>query len=235
MLSNNEINYIMSDIEEWNMKYNCNRISIEALNKIEIKKRGKGDKKRSFDSEYDKDKLGPYYDPFNNHIHIWKKDKDIKNFKCEQDPSNMYIQFADYKEGTYCSICHVRNLRQQFKWREEPDKDINPDVYKIENSNVYIPPLKKGEFKEFDTVIINKEIETNQKTIKNWGKIMFKVKYVLNNNKIVYNISSFKSFLLWPWEMTPYQKFKYNNKKYKNSSIFIDTDKKFRDKYVYLT
>ena len=209
MSSKRGIKYDVSDIEEWNMRYNCNRISIEALNKIEIKKKGKGDKKRSFESEYDKDNSGPYYDPFNNHVHIWKKDKNIKNFKCEQDPNNMYIQFADYKEGTYCSICHVKNIRQQFKWREEPDKDINPNVYKIENPNVYkienpnvykienpnvyIPPLEKHDFKEFDNVIINKEIETNRNTIKNWGKIMFKIKHVLNNNKIVYKISSFKS------------------------------------------
>ena len=64
---------------------------------------------------------------------------------------------------------------------------------------------------------------------------MHKVKYIINNNKVVYNVSPYKSLMLWPWEMTVYQKFKHNNKNYKNSCIFIDTDKKFRDKYVYIS
>ncbi len=227
--------YNMSDIDEWNMKYNCNRISIEAINKIEIKKRGRGEEKKSFDKEYSEKVPGPYYDPLNNHLHIWKKDSLIPNFKSEQNPNNLYIEFTDYKKGTYCSICHIRNIMQNFNWREEPDKDVDTNIYKISCSDAYIEPLKKGEYKEFDNVTVKEKIECKKNPIKYWEKLMYKVKYIINNSKIVYNVSPYKSLMLWPWEMTSYQKFKHNNKNYKNSCVFIDTDKKFRDKYVYIS
>ena len=193
--------------------------------------------KLSFDKDYSEDIPGPYFDPFNNHIHIWKQDKLIPNFKCEQNPSKSYIQFTDYKKGTYCSICHTRNLRPQFNWRPEPDSEfINIDDYKVNYNCVYIEPLKKGEFKEFDTIIPEKkEVIEIPKSFRNWKKLMNKVFYSFNNDKIVYNISKYKSLLLWPWEMTPYQKFKYYNKDYKNSEIFIDTSKKFKDNYVFIS
>ena len=231
----NQGTYNMTDIDEWNMKYNCNRISIEALNKIEIKKRGHGEEKKSFDKEYSEKVPGPYYDPVNNHIHIWKKDSLIPNFKSEQNPKSLYIEFTDYKKGTYCTICHIKNIKENFNWREEPDKDVDSSIYEIKCSDEYIEPLKKGEYKEFDNVTTVEKPKDEKNPIRYWEKLMRKVKYVINNDKIVYNVSTYRSLMLWPWEMTLYQKFKHNNKNYKNSCIFIDTDKKFRDKYVYIS
>ena len=61
---------------------------------------------------------------------------------------------------------------------------------------------------------------------------MIKVNYKLYNDKIVYQLSPTESILLWPWQMTHYQKFKYNNKNYKESSIFLSSnDDTFKDIY----
>ena len=53
------------------------------------------------------------------------------------------------------------------------------------------------------------------------------------NDKIIYEISIYKSLYLWPWQLTPYQKVKLNNPDYKSSCIFVKSDiSKFRDNYA---
>jgi len=53
------------------------------------------------------------------------------------------------------------------------------------------------------------------------------------NDKIIYPVSRFKSLYLWPWQLTPYQRFKLNMPDYKSSNIFVANDNlKFQDNYA---
>jgi hypothetical protein len=63
--------------------------------------------------------------------------------------------------------------------------------------------------------------------------VLFKVKHSLKNDKIVYPVSKYKSILLWPWEMTPYQRFKINIPDYKQSIIFVESKtENFKNNYA---
>ena len=62
---------------------------------------------------------------------------------------------------------------------------------------------------------------------------MFKVIYSLKKQKIVYQVSSYKSLYLWPWQLTPYQKFKLKYPDYKLSVIFVKSEiDKFKNNYA---
>ena len=63
--------------EEWNFLFNNKRVSIEALEAIELKQKGNGPIKELYNSE--NFTYGPCYDPGGVHVHIWKKDSLIKN------------------------------------------------------------------------------------------------------------------------------------------------------------
>lgn len=212
-----------TDEEEWNNMYNSKRCSIEALNYIEIKMRGEGPAKKNYTSIANTDE-GPYMDKLGVHVCVWRSNKSITNFICEQVPIGENIQFSDYKEGIYCCICHKRKECNDFNWskikhgskftkREDPD----PVNYNIDVPFLY-GPFEKIQKKE-------------SKAIPNWGKLMIKVNYTLYNDKIVYKMSPTESILVWPWQMTYYQKFKYNNKNYKDSCIFLSSNDTFKDNY----
>jgi len=206
--------------QEWNELYCPKRCSIEALDNIEIRKRGKGPIKNIYiNSEYLID--GPYYDPYSTHLHVWKNHNAIKNFIGEQNQNVEYVQFTNFKPGIYCSICHKKNLFKGLVWDKRPNKIQNkrPIARQIDRScenDKYVPYLNlKESFSNLTepNIIVSK-----------WSKILYKVLYMANNEKNVYPISKFKSLMLWPWEMTRYQKFKFNNQNYRDSCIFIKSD-----------
>jgi hypothetical protein len=223
--------------QEWDEIYNPKRASIEALNNIEIKKRGQGPEKNIYKDSKNLSG-GPYYDPECIHLHIWKSYKLIKNFIGEQNQTSRYIQYTTFKPGTYCSICHKRNLFSGLNWEKKPNnkkrsneqmdvdglcKDLKEVQLDSENMQIEDTLVEKKQKTEPNHVVINS----------NWYKILYKALYVSNNDKIVYNISRFKSLLLWPWELTFYQRFKLNNENYRDSCIFIkNEDLKFRDDYA---
>lgn len=215
--------------QEWDNIYNSKKCSLEALESIEIKKRGRGPDKPIYYS-MSKEK-GPYYDPGCIHVHIWKNPKLIENFTCEQFQNIPYIQFTDAKPGLYCSICHCRRKQFQFKWNQKLDDNSDKKEcylqYGVKNN--YKIPIKEK------TVFIENKINENltpNKTILNWGRIINRLFYSMNNDKIIYTISQYKSLYLWPWQLTSYQKFRLNNPNYKNSCIFIKSDlDKFKDNY----
>jgi hypothetical protein len=204
-----------TDEEEWNNIYNNKRCSIEALNYIEIKKRGEGPVKKNYTSISNTNE-GPYMDKLGVHVCVWRSNKSITNFICEQFPESENIQFPDYKEGIYCCICHKRKDCREFDWskiKHTKREDTGPVKYN--SIPVLYGPLEKIE----------------KKAIPNWGKLMIKVKYMLYNDKIVYQMSPEESILVWPWQMTYYQKFKHNNKNYKDSHIFLNNNDSFKDNY----
>lgn len=212
--------------QEWNNMYNARKCSLEAIEAIEIKKRGKGPDKPIYSS--DSKEKGPYYDPESIHIHIWKKPELIENFTCEQFQNIPYIQFTDSKPGLYCCICHTRRRQFQFKWNQNLDDEEDKKEYNINyqiNTNYSISPIDKK-------VLIEDEKNTTNKIILNWDRILNRVFYSINHDKLVYAVSSYKSLYLWPWQLTPYQKFKLNNSEYKSSCVFIKSEvDKFKDNY----
>lgn len=221
--------------QEWNNIYNPKRVSIEALHAIEIKKRGKGPDKKIYYTGCIGP--GPYYDPQCNHIHIWKNKSLIENFIGEQCQNVPSVQFRDDKHGLYCSICHCKKSEFKFNWGSGLDdyNDEKPSI--LENNNVYKEEdfLPKEKIKVFPKCIPKTETirEPNNRMVSKWESLMFKVLYSLKNDKIIYQVSRFKSLYLWPWQLTPYQKFKLKFPDYKSSIIFVKSDiDKFRDNYA---
>lgn len=220
--------------QEWNSIYNPKRVSIEALHAVEIKKRGKGPDKKNY---YPGCRgPGPYYDPQCNHIHIWKHKSLIENFIGEQSQNVPHVQFTDDKPGLYCCICHCKNSQFHLKWTQNLD-DYHEKPVILQNNNVYKEEdfLPKDKIKVFPKCIAKTEPvqKLNNRIVSKWESLMFKVIYSLDNDKIVYPVSRFKSLYLWPWELTPYQKFKLKFPDYKSGFIFVKSDiDKFRDNYA---
>lgn len=220
--------------QEWNSIYNPKRVSIEALHAIQIKKRGKGPDKKIYYAGCSGH--GPYYDPHCNHVHIWKKKDLIENFIGEQSQNVPYVQFTDDKPGTYCCICHCKNSQFRLRWNSNLD-DYCEEPIILQNNNVYKQEdfLPKDKIKVFPKCIPKPEPirELNNRIVYKWESLMFKVIHSLKNEKIVYPVSNFKSLYLWPWQLTPYQKFKLKCPDYKSGTIFLKSDiDKFRDNYA---
>ncbi len=210
-----------TDEQEWNNSYNPKRSSIEALNYIEIKKRGDGAIKNIYKSFNDTE-YGPYYDPIGVHLCVWKNNKLIKNFKCGQDPSYKNIQSSSFKPGLYCAICHKRKESTEFDW-----------------SNSFKVPKEARCAVPYENIIpvgkctpcapLKRKLSNS---VSNWNRLMIKCIHALYNDIVVYNISKYESKLLWPWQMTYYQKFKHSNPNYKDSVVFLASDmENFRDNY----
>ena len=206
--------------EEWNSIYNPKRCSIEALDSIIISKRGKGPCKPHYSST--QIEQGPYYDPQGIHLHIWKNKKLISNFHGEQNQNVPYIQFTDDKPGYYCSICHARNRKEKFNWVQCPEKDLDtPENIKYETFSD-IHKYHKENFPVSENLIIKK-----------WDKLMYKVLHVLKFNKLEYKVSNTKILYMWPWELTPFQKFKLKYPDYKDGNIFLN-NKDMNENYAYI-
>lgn len=225
----------LSAKEEWEANFNGKRCSIEALDSIIIKKRGTGPEKPVYTHQCTDP--GPYYDPQGIHLHIWKNKKHIQNFKGEQNPNIRCLQFTDDKPGYYCSICHIRNKSSTFKWIQPLEKitDVQECFKKhrapvdcIEEYVSFPPTICKEIEKDFQ------KLNLNNKCIKNWTTLMFKVLHIIRSKKLEYKISNTKVLYLWPWELTPYQRFKLKCPDYKNSNIFLNTIDTFRENYAYI-
>jgi len=228
----------MTDREEWDANFNGKRCSVEALDAIITKKRGIGPEKPIY--THKSTEPGPYYDPRGNHLHIWKNKKTISNFTGEQNPNVNYVQFTNDKNGYYCSICHIRNKSQPFKWVQSPEETVDiPEC--IKKHKIYKSTDCITEYISFPPRTCM-EIETDlqklnincTRCIKNWTGLMFKVLHSIRFKKLEYKISNSKILYLWPWELTPYQKFKLNCPDYKKSKVFLTTVDRFTENYAYI-
>lgn len=214
--------------QEWNDMYNPKRCSIEALQSIEIKKRGKGPLKKIYFPGCNE--AGPYYDPNCSHIHIWKKKSLIQNFNGEQFQNVAYIQFTESKPGLYCCICHARNKQFHLRWNGNLD-DPEENCIKLNNimhkQKDYLPKdkINKTEINKTESTYDCDIQESNNRVLLNWERVLNRTFHILYNDKIVYPISIFKSLYLWPWQLTPYQKFKLKIPDYKTTSgIFVKSE-----------
>ena len=211
--------------QEWNNVYNPKRCSLEAIETIEIKKRGKGSIKPEYSSNSKEE--GPFYDPECIHVHVWKSSKLIKNFKGEQFQNVPYIQFTDLKPGFYCCICHARRIPFEFKWIENLSENYDrPDVRDKETDFWYHSSIM------YTGGYYDKKNEHMKRNFKRWKNIINKVLYSLYNKKIIYQVSKHKSLYLWPWQLTPYQKFRLIHPDYKSNNIFIKSESvRFSDNF----
>ena len=219
--------------QEWNNVYNPKRVLIEALDNIEIRKRGKGPEKPVYDPS--NTEPGPYYDPFCYHVHIWKPRHLIKNFIGEQFQNVNCIQFTENTPGLYCCICHCcRNNKFRFKSNYNLDyvqdtPTILKNDYKYKQEDI----LKPGEFKTFPIITRTHHDKSSVNiNIRRWETLMYKVNYSMYNKKTIYPLSRYKSLCMWPWQLTSYQKFKLKIPDYKNSNIFVNDIGVFKDNYT---
>ena len=224
---------VLTEREEWDANFNGKKCSIEALDSIIIKKKGEGPEKPLYNCS--SSGPGPYYDPSGIHLHIWKSIKNIKNFNGEQNQNVKHVQFTDYNSGYYCAICHSHNKNSSVKWIQSPESsDDIPEItkrcvnhvnYSTIDNYISFPPT--AEIKETKHVV--------PRSYRNWNTLMYKVLHVMKFNKIEYKISNSKVLKLWPWDLTPYQKFKLKFPLYKNSNIFLNSLDIFTETYAYIT
>lgn len=222
----------LSAKEEWEANFNGKRCSIEALDSIIIKKKGTGPEKPVYTHQCTDP--GPYYDPQGIHLHIWKNKKHIQNFTSEQNPNVKYLQFTDDKPGYYCSICHLRNKSSTFKWVQSPEQTLDtPECLKKHDKFTSVDCIT--DITQFPPRNCRKPAsDVPQRGIKNWASLMFKVLHSLKFKKLEYKISNTKVLYLWPWELTPYQRFKLKYPDYKKRGIFLNTLDTFTENYAYI-
>jgi len=183
-------------------------------------------------SNFDKNICGPYYDIQDAHLHVWRRAEQIQNFRGPQDQKRFQFEKKAYdKNHKFCSICHCKLISNPaFAQLKKPiiPKKSNPeqitnkknqdysnkwinfyDCYKIPKNNLLKVKLQK------------------EKIINNYYKMVYK----MLNKPIMYPISSKETKLIWPWDLTNYQKFKLKNPNYKENIIFI-TPKDITENYV---
>ena len=210
----------------------------ESKELYEIKNKA-GCLKKNFDN-YIPNSVGPYYDLKNCHICIPRKYNQIKNFIGPQDPYIIkLVEISNYnKKISYCCICH-REMKSNLSFSGkrklfiddnyfEKKREIisySNDIDDIENK------IKKIKLIE-DCNINNKESDIKmtfqneinpyliQQKHNNVVNKFYKIVYKLLRQPILYNLSLKESKLIWPWELTNYQKLRLKNPDYKSTYSF---------------
>ena len=136
------------------------------------------------------------------------------------------------EENIYARKAEVNfNLQEQLKKIKICDENISPDS---DNMDIIMTKIKKTSV-DINTkwkTIYNKINKNNIKnnlnlTFKNYKNNQYKIinkyyqiVYKLVKSPILYPISMTETKLIWPWNLTNYQKFKLDNPDYKSSVLF---------------
>lgn len=211
------------------------KINFTEMQKEHDKKNNEGLLKKDF-INFNNNTPGPYYDLYNSHLHVWRKPKNISNFHGPQDQKRFKLFQLEWDEKkSYCSICHCKykintsfDHNNNFKDLYIPKNELNNTFIKIKLNKNYT-----NTWINFYNKLTNKKVLINNikiKRIKIYTKY-YQLVYKLIHKPIVYNISSFETKLLYPWELTPYQKFKLENKNYKKSIIYL-SNKRITENYI---
>lgn len=162
-------------------------------------------KKPSFNN-FSEDIPGPYYDPQDNHLHNWKGVSLIQNFTGNQDPHKEYIiiNHSSIKNGMFCCICHKR----MGGFISIPIINNTPVV----SAPVIAPVVPDAE--QIITYSKPKCTYTNKDT-----------------KKLLYRLNNHETLFIRYRDMTPFQKFKYNNPNYRNTHSFIINESTFKMNY----
>lgn len=185
---------------------------------------------------------GPYYDFANNHICVAKKYNNIPNFSGPQIKNKIkLVETKNFNKNLrYCSICHCL-LKPNPAFSSKRKILIEEDIYERKKDKVEIieskdkidlPVLKiinyRSSWINFANLLVKqvkKDIlyETHRAMVeksKKYKTKYYQIVYKLINSPIMYQISIKETKLLWPWELTPYQKFKLSNPNYRNNPIY---------------
>lgn len=210
--------------------------------------------KKNYDLDYKSDSPGPYYDKYNNHCHVWKPVALIKNFKGEQNQSE--IKYRKHigeipTRGLYCSICHIRlqgkgyDLKkvleipvQPYFKKRKAEEDLSKmlecvKITKRQNSILWdrlCILLQKSHISKYrrlyDALVDIKK--QKEKILGKWQSLSKK----LTEQFVYYQLNSLESVPLKISDMTPFQRFKYNNPNYRKTTSFIIHSNKFDTNYV---
>ena len=199
--------------------------------------------------EYNIGTPGPYYDLHNAHLCIARKYNQIANFNGPQNPK--MIKLIDNsnnfnKKDKFCCICHslikqkvafsakrkIFIFEDEYLRKEDEQDQICNIIKKLKLSTNFC--IKIDKWSTFFNYLYTKKIsealyvtKIKKRIISNFEKIVYKILYKLNNKPYMYTINIFTIKLLWPWELTRYQKFKLEYSKenpqdtnYKNNVLF---------------
>ena len=211
--------------------------------------------KKNFD-DYIPNSVGPYYDLKNCHLCIPRKCYQIKNFIGPQNPYMIkLVEFPEYnKKASYCCICHremkpnpaFSGKRKIFVEDDyfEKKKEIVPCVEDIEDQIKKIKLTEDKEDKEESVSMIETDIEMKfEPEINEYlekekhSRIVYKfykIVYKLLKEPTLYHVSFKETKLIWPWELTNYQKLRLKNPDYKSTCSFYSHQEHSRimEKYV---
>lgn len=209
--------------------------------------------KKSYDTDYKNNTPGPYYDQYHNHCHIWKPASLIKNFKGEQNQSQIRYKKHDSipARGLYCSICHMRlkgngfdlkkvleiPVQPYFKKRKAEDDlsnmlksiKITKKLSSIMWDRFYILMQKQyiAKYRRLYDSLIDVKSQKD-KILGKWANLTKK----LTEPYVYYPLNSLRSVPMKLSDMTPYQRFKYNNPNYRSVTNFIISSNRFDSNYV---
>jgi hypothetical protein len=211
--------------------------------------------KKNFDLDYRNDLPGPYYDKSNNHCHVWKPMSLIKNFKGEQNQSELKYRKHTGEiptRGLYCSICHLRLKGKGYDLKKVLEVPVQPDFKKRKCEEDLSKMLKCVKITKRDTTILWDRLyiliqkshiskyrrlydslvdvkKQKDKIIGKWQSFAKK----LTEPYVYYQINGLESIPMKLSEMTPFQRFKYHNPNYrKTTSFIININSKFDTNYV---
>ena len=189
---------------------------------------------------FDKNISGPYYDLMNSHLHIYRKAHLIPNFNGPQNSKLVKIVKTDYnKNDSFCAICHelytnkfsfLSNRKdfiedEYYKCKEIKIINNNKKLYYkkltfIELVNKYINSLFNSKIERLKEELSNSKKNT-KKIFSNFYKIVYKLLY----KPFFYPLTNKETKIIWPWELTNYQKLRLNNQNYNINSIFLPKNK----------
>lgn len=121
--------------------------------------------------------------------------------------------------------------------KDEKDENINllTKKFKVFKLDIYNKKWKilfnKIQYTNNKNILYNIYYEFKNKEIKIIS-MYYKILYKLLYKPILYNIGLTETKLLWPWELTDFQKFKLNIPNYKSSVLFTGYYNKIDKNYV---
>ena len=204
------------------------KIKLDESKDLRTKQNDEGLLKKNYNDSYNVMIPGPYYDLYDTHIHIWKPGNKICNFNGPQNPQSIKLVELEHKKtDVYCTICHKlkryahtnknhiysSNIINKIEQMQIVTKKNNVNIELIYNKwhKIYDRFYYKIKPKNIiQDIKIKKKINNTR-----WYQICYKLLY----KPEMYPISPIETKLIWPWNLTPYQKFKLNNLNYKDDII----------------
>ena len=134
-------------------------------------------------------------------------------------------------------ISGLNQVEKEFKkFKIDDENDLSTDLNKLNDKiSKLIINHKSKWFNLFDKVKKSNNHAVLLDSKNKYYKIItryYHIVYKLLNHPILYHISYTETKLWWPWELTPYQKFKSTYPDYKSNIIFAINDNKITENYV---